>query len=150
MLCYKAMLFRISIGYDESLDACAVHGVGGLWGVVATGMFATAAVNIYSGLLEGTIDQFLHNALGARDRMVYAFAVTYGSPGSWTRRWVSGSLRRRSTSASTSPSTGNGSPTSNLFLIAIPDQSHVSGESSRHARPCRARDRCRALHRLPR
>ena len=77
VLCYKAMLFRINIGYDESLDAWAVHGVGGLWGMLATGIFATVAVNKYSGLLEGNLDQFLHNALAAVVVLVYAFGASY-------------------------------------------------------------------------
>lgn len=77
VLCYKAMLFRIKIGYDESLDAWAVHGVGGLWGMLATGIFATVAVNKYPGLLEGNIDQFLHNALAAGVVLVYAFVASY-------------------------------------------------------------------------
>ena len=33
------------LGYDDSLDAFGVHGVGGIWGVIATGLFATKAVN---------------------------------------------------------------------------------------------------------
>jgi len=35
VICYRAMLFRIKIGLDESLDAWAIHGVGGLWGALA-------------------------------------------------------------------------------------------------------------------
>jgi Amt family ammonium transporter len=34
-----------TLGYDDSLDAFGVHGVGGVWGVIATGLFATKAVN---------------------------------------------------------------------------------------------------------
>jgi ammonium transporter len=76
LICYAAMLFRLKKGLDESLDAWAVHGMGGLWGALATGIFASAAINGYSGLLEGNVDQFIANAIGAISAMVYAFVVT--------------------------------------------------------------------------
>ena len=46
------MLWRIKSGMDESLDAWAVHGVGGFMGTIFAGIFATTAVCSYSGLLE--------------------------------------------------------------------------------------------------
>ena len=72
------MVWRLRRAYDESLDAFAVHGVGGLWGTIATGVFATVAVNIYPGLIEGNAQQLLVNTGSALVTMVYAFAVTYG------------------------------------------------------------------------
>jgi len=77
VLCYSAMLFRQKKGFDESLDAWACHGVGGLWGALATGIFAAAAVNGASGLLEGNVHQFIANATGAFAALIYAFVVTY-------------------------------------------------------------------------
>jgi Amt family ammonium transporter len=77
VLCYSAMLFRQKKGFDESLDAWACHGVGGLWGALATGIFAAAAVNGASGLLEGNVHQFVANATGAFAALIYAFVVTY-------------------------------------------------------------------------
>src|SRR4030042_1550068 len=65
VLCYGMLLFRIRKGLDESLDAWAIHGMGGLWGALATGIFAVAAVNGASGLLEGNVHQFIANAAGA-------------------------------------------------------------------------------------
>jgi Amt family ammonium transporter len=76
LICYGAMLFRLKKGLDESLDAWAVHGMGGLWGAFATGIFATIAINGYSGLLEGNVSQFFANAAGALAAVIYAFAVT--------------------------------------------------------------------------
>jgi len=76
LICYGAMLFRINRKMDESLDAWAVHGVGGLWGALATGIFAAASVNGYPGLIEGNVDQFIANAAGALAALVYAVAVT--------------------------------------------------------------------------
>jgi len=77
LLCYACMLWRINKGLDESLDAWSIHGMGGLWGAVATGVFAVAAVNGYSGLIEGNVTQFLANAAGALAALVYAFVVTF-------------------------------------------------------------------------
>jgi Amt family ammonium transporter len=76
LICYGAMLFRLKKGLDESLDAWAVHGMGGLWGAFATGIFAVAAIGGYSGLIEGNVDQFIANAVGALAALVYAFVAT--------------------------------------------------------------------------
>ncbi len=76
-LCYSMMLFRIKKGLDESLDAWSIHGMGGLWGALATGIFAAAAVNGASGLIEGNVHQFVANAVGAFSALIYAFVVTY-------------------------------------------------------------------------
>ncbi len=76
LVCYAAMLFRIKKGLDESLDAWAVHGMGGLWGAFATGIFATAAIGGYSGLIEGNVQQFIANAIGALAALAYALVVT--------------------------------------------------------------------------
>jgi Amt family ammonium transporter len=77
ILCYSIMLWRIRKGFDESLDAWAIHGMGGLWGALATGIFAVAAINGASGLIEGNVHQFIANAAGAFAAMIYAFVVTY-------------------------------------------------------------------------
>ena len=77
VLCYGIMLWRIRKGMDESLDAWAIHGMGGLWGALATGIFAVAAVNGASGLIEGNVQQFVANAAGAFAAVIYAFVVTW-------------------------------------------------------------------------
>lgn len=77
VMCYFIMLWRQGKGIDESLDAWAVHGMGGLWGALATGIFASAAVNGASGLLEGNVHQFIAQIVGAGSAVIYAFVVTY-------------------------------------------------------------------------
>jgi Amt family ammonium transporter len=77
VLCYKALLFRVGRGLDESLDAWAVHGVGGAWGIIAIGIFATEALGGHSGLLQGNFDQLTFQAIGAIASIIYAFSVTY-------------------------------------------------------------------------
>jgi Amt family ammonium transporter len=55
VLCYSAVLAKSKFGYDDSLDVVGVHGVGGIFGAIATGVFATTAVNPAgaNGLLYG-------------------------------------------------------------------------------------------------
>jgi Amt family ammonium transporter len=77
VLCYTALLFRVSHGLDESCDAWAVHGMGGLWGAIATGIFATSAVNNYTGLIYGNFHQFEVQVVAAVAAMIYAFVVSY-------------------------------------------------------------------------
>jgi Amt family ammonium transporter len=76
-LCYRMMVFRIQKGIDESLDAWSIHGMGGLWGALATGIFAAAAVNGASGLLEGNIHQFIVQVIAVCASLAYAFIVSY-------------------------------------------------------------------------
>jgi Amt family ammonium transporter len=44
-ICYSACNFKAKVGYDDSLDVVGVHFVGGTWGALATGLFASKAVN---------------------------------------------------------------------------------------------------------
>jgi Amt family ammonium transporter len=44
-LCYGACMLKGRFGYDDSLDVVGVHGVGGTWGAIATGLFASKAIN---------------------------------------------------------------------------------------------------------
>jgi len=44
-LCYTACNIKSKLGYDDSLDVVGVHGVGGTWGALATGLFASKAIN---------------------------------------------------------------------------------------------------------
>ncbi|HPT38226.1 MAG TPA: ammonium transporter, partial [Methanothrix sp.] len=77
VLCYFALLFRVGRGLDESCDAWAVHGMGGLWGAIATGIFATSSVNSFTGLIYGNVHQFTVQIMAACASVVYAFVMTY-------------------------------------------------------------------------
>jgi Amt family ammonium transporter len=77
VLCYGMLLLRVGRGLDESCDAWAVHGMGGLWGAVATGIFATASVNNYTGLIYGNLHQFQVQIMAAGASVIYAFVLTY-------------------------------------------------------------------------
>jgi Amt family ammonium transporter len=51
VLCYIAVMVKSRLGYDDSLDAFGVHGIGGTWGALATGLFASKLIN--SGGADG-------------------------------------------------------------------------------------------------
>jgi Amt family ammonium transporter len=78
--CYFAVRLRAKVGLDDSLDVVGVHGVGGAWGALATGVFAAAfAINSFSvdGLVNGGgFDQLGKQAVAVVATMVYSFVVT--------------------------------------------------------------------------
>jgi ammonium transporter, Amt family len=45
LLCYGGVMMKSALGYDDSLDVVGIHGVGGTWGALATGLFASTAIN---------------------------------------------------------------------------------------------------------
>jgi Amt family ammonium transporter len=79
VLCYWAVMMKGKFGYDDSLDVVGVHCVGGTLGTLATGLFATTAVNAggANGLLYGNPGQLAVQALAAGVILAYSFAVTY-------------------------------------------------------------------------
>ena len=79
VVCYYCMLFRMRLNIDESLDVWAVHGMGGTWGVLATGIFASAAINSAGadGLLLGNALQLARQLAGVAAVWGYAFGVSW-------------------------------------------------------------------------
>ncbi len=78
--CYYSMLFRSrKMGIDESLDVWACHGVGGTWGALATGIFASVAVNSAgaNGLIFGNATQFARQLLAVIVVWAFAFGATW-------------------------------------------------------------------------
>jgi Amt family ammonium transporter len=80
VVCYYCIVLRTKRGIDESLDVWAVHGMGGLWGAIATGIFASAAVNASGadGLLWGGFAQFGKQIVGVAAVGAFAFGMTWG------------------------------------------------------------------------
>ncbi len=79
MLSYYVMTWRSKANkIDESLDVFACHGIGGTWGALATGIFATAAVNSAgSGLIDGNGKQVLVQVAAIGVTIAFAFSVTW-------------------------------------------------------------------------
>lgn len=65
---------------DDTLDVFPCHGVGGMVGMLLTGVFATKAVNSVGqdGLLYGSTTLFIHQVIGLAIVVVYSFSVSYG------------------------------------------------------------------------
>lgn len=77
-VCYIGVLLKDRFGYDDSLDAFGLHGVGGTWGALATGFFAAAAVGGTAGVFEGgELRIVLNQVVGVLATAAYSFVVTY-------------------------------------------------------------------------
>lgn len=75
VICYGAVaIFKEKLGYDDSLDAFGVHGVGGMWGAVATGLWATTAVNPdgANGLFYGETNLFFAQIISIGVAIIFA------------------------------------------------------------------------------
>ena len=79
VICYLAVLAKPRLGYDDSLDVVGVHCVGGVWGALATGLFASKLVNSAGadGLFYGNPGQFLIQVIAMVVTMVFSFVVSY-------------------------------------------------------------------------
>jgi Amt family ammonium transporter len=73
LVCYGGVMMKAKLKYDDSLDAFGVHGVGGTFGALATGVFATVGA---TGLLSGNLQQFLTQVIAVVAAGAYAFIVT--------------------------------------------------------------------------
>jgi ammonium transporter, Amt family len=79
VICYYMMVFRSKTGIDESLDVWAVHGMGGTWGALATGIFCSVAANTVgkNGLIYGNPKQLWIQLIGVVSVWVFAFVMTW-------------------------------------------------------------------------
>ncbi|HEC15120.1 MAG TPA: ammonium transporter [Sedimenticola sp.] len=80
IVCYMAVsLIKPMLGYDDSLDAFGIHGVGGAWGALATGLFASLSVNPggADGLFFGDAGLLWKQIVSILGTGIYAFVVTY-------------------------------------------------------------------------
>jgi ammonium transporter, Amt family len=69
---------KTKLGYDDSLDAFGVHGIGGIWGALATGLFASKAINPggADGLFFGNPKQFVVQLIAVGVTVLYSFCAT--------------------------------------------------------------------------
>ncbi len=78
-VCYFFVaVLKVKLGYDDSLDAFGVHGIGGSLGAILTGLFAHPSVDgSSSGLLQGNSQQLINNTLGVLITWVLAGVATF-------------------------------------------------------------------------
>ncbi len=76
LVCYIAVNLKSVFGYDDSLDAVGVHGVGGTWGAIATGLFACAAINGKTGLFYGSAGLLNPQIISVITAWAFSFVVT--------------------------------------------------------------------------
>lgn len=79
ILCFLAVQLKSRLRVDDALDVFAVHGVGGTWGAIATGIFATVAVNSAgaNGLLAGDPRQLLIQVIAVAVVWLYSATMTF-------------------------------------------------------------------------
>ena len=73
---YAIYYLKSKFGYDDALDVFGVHGLSGVWGAIATGIFASPAINGAAGLLFGNPSQLTIQVISVVVTAVYAFVVS--------------------------------------------------------------------------
>ncbi|MDR3567939.1 MAG: ammonium transporter [Syntrophobacteraceae bacterium] len=73
-ICFFGVRMKFKFSYDDALDVVGVHGVGGLWGTLATGLFATVGA---TGLIAGNPGQFEIQLAGVIAVGLYCLIATY-------------------------------------------------------------------------
>lgn len=78
VVCYLAVLAKGPLGYDDSLDVVGVHAVGGAWGAIATGLFASKLINSNAadGLFFGNPAQLWPQIVAVGVTIIYSFVVS--------------------------------------------------------------------------
>jgi Amt family ammonium transporter len=75
-ICYGGVLIKKTLGYDDALDVVGIHGLGGTWGALATGLFAVAAVGGVNGLMHGNFGQFGAQAVSVLATWAYCYPAS--------------------------------------------------------------------------
>ncbi len=74
-VCYLAVVWKSKFGYDDALDVLGIHGIGGTWGAIATGLFASVGGG--TGLFFGNPGQVFVQVVGVGATWVFSFAGTF-------------------------------------------------------------------------
>lgn len=74
---YAVYNLKAKFSYDDALDVFGVHGLSGVWGLIATGLFACPAINGVAGLFYGNPHQLLLQVIAVLATAAYAFIVSW-------------------------------------------------------------------------
>ena len=74
---YSINYLKPKLGYDDALDVWGIHGMSGVWGALATGIFAVPAIGGAAGLIAGNPYQVVVQIISIVATIVYSFAVSY-------------------------------------------------------------------------
>ncbi len=74
---YSINYLKPKLGYDYALDVWGIHGMSGVWGALATGIFAVPAIGGVAGLIAGNPYQVVVQIISIVATIVYSFAVSY-------------------------------------------------------------------------
>ncbi|MBO5152079.1 MAG: ammonium transporter [Methanobrevibacter sp.] len=74
---YAVYYIKDKFGYDDALDVFGVHGLSGVWGLIATGLFAAPSINGVAGLFYGNPNQLIVQLIAVVATMIYTFAVSF-------------------------------------------------------------------------
>jgi Amt family ammonium transporter len=75
ILCYGAVMWKSKLGYDDALDVLGIHGIGGSWGAIATGLFASVGGG--TGLFFGNPGQVVIQFVGVGATWIFSFVGTF-------------------------------------------------------------------------
>ncbi|MCI6995065.1 ammonium transporter [uncultured Methanobrevibacter sp.] len=74
---FAVYYLKPKLGYDDALDVWGIHGMSGVWGAIATGIFAVPTVNEAAGLIAGNANQVIIQVISVVATIVYAFVISY-------------------------------------------------------------------------
>ena len=77
VLCFGGVMLKTRFGYDDSLDVVGIHGLGGIWGALATGLFASVAIGGTDGLFYGNPGQLWIQFKSVIATMAFSFVMTF-------------------------------------------------------------------------
>lgn len=78
LICYGGVMLKSKMGYDDSLDVVGIHGLGGTWGALATGLFASTSINPdgADGLFFGNPGLLWTQFISVIVTILFAFVLT--------------------------------------------------------------------------
>ncbi|WP_295594654.1 ammonium transporter [uncultured Methanobrevibacter sp.] len=74
---FAIYMLKAKMGYDDALDVWGIHGMSGIWGAIATGIFAVPAIGGTAGLLYGNPGQVIIQVISVIATMIYAFTISF-------------------------------------------------------------------------